>query len=187
MSFIAALSDIRSKRHIVLPNNKFYRELEKFDKQIVVDREENNCKTYGSPSKAFKLMKVVYQNGAGGGGFDKNAMQCIVADDSKESENEMEATSTPKKMRMTRSNSVTSPRENRGSKKEKSDPWRNGVVVDEEKKKKKSKKSKKAKKSKKKNEEQELNIEAPVDVTDVFPVGSEKKKSKKKKKKKNKK
>ncbi len=31
--FHAILSDITSKRHIVLPNNKFYSELEKYDKK----------------------------------------------------------------------------------------------------------------------------------------------------------
>merc|ERR1712157_627054 len=94
MSFIAALSDIRSKRHIVLPNNKFYRELEKFDKQIVIDREEDNCKKFGSPSKKFKLQKVA-----------KNDKHKMVQSVNAGSENE----DVPK-MRVRRSNSVTSPR-----------------------------------------------------------------------------
>ena len=39
ITFLSALADIRSKRHIVLPNNKFYAELERFDKEIIEDRK----------------------------------------------------------------------------------------------------------------------------------------------------
>eukprot|EP01084_Bolivina_argentea_P129363 228478_1 len=58
VSFHAVLSDITSKRHIVLPNNKFYGELEKLDKQLVKDRKGNLYKRYGKPSNAFKLQKL---------------------------------------------------------------------------------------------------------------------------------
>eukprot|EP01083_Nonionella_stella_P209265 758740_1 len=57
-SFHAILSDITSKRHIVLPNNKFYSELEKFDKQLVNDRKHNNCKKFNKPNTSFILAKV---------------------------------------------------------------------------------------------------------------------------------
>merc|ERR1712228_1064327 len=129
MSFIAALSDIRSKRHIVLPNNKFYRELEKFDKEIIVDREENNCKKFGSANKSFKLMKVA----------KNDKQQCVVIDDAKESENESE--DVPK-MRMGRSNSVTSPREKKRKKGE-TELWKNRKKRKNQKKERKIKRKKK--------------------------------------------
>lgn len=62
ISFYAALSDIRSKRHIVLPNNKFYAELEKFDKELLADRQNANVtprsKKFGTPNPSFKLKKL---------------------------------------------------------------------------------------------------------------------------------
>merc|ERR1712228_579490 len=96
-------------------------------KEIIVDREENNCKKFGSADKSFKLMKVA----------KNDKQQCVVIDDAKESENESE--DVPK-MRMGRSNSVTSPREKKGKRVE-TDLWKNGVV-DEQKKKEKIKKRK---------------------------------------------
>eukprot|EP01084_Bolivina_argentea_P172617 299024_1 len=56
-SFHAILADITSKRHIVLPNNKFYSELEKYDKLIILDRK-NNRKKFGKPNGKFKLETV---------------------------------------------------------------------------------------------------------------------------------
>eukprot|EP01084_Bolivina_argentea_P074159 134552_1 len=70
ISFYAALSDVRSKRYIVLPNNKFYHELELFDKDLIIDRRSKatpRSKKYGVPSM-FRLQKI--QNGQ----FDFDAM-----------------------------------------------------------------------------------------------------------------
>jgi len=58
ISFLTALADIRSKRSIVLPNNKFYRELEKLSNELVIDRQDSS-KKYGTPNNSFKLKKVL--------------------------------------------------------------------------------------------------------------------------------
>jgi len=57
LSFYAALSDIRTKRHIVLPNNKFYSELERFDKILPLNRGK-----YGALNDSFTLQKPVKDN-----------------------------------------------------------------------------------------------------------------------------
>ena len=65
ITFLSALADIRSKRHIVLPNNKFYAELERFDKEIIEDRK-GDSQQFGTPDASFKLKrvkrKVIQQN-----------------------------------------------------------------------------------------------------------------------------
>merc|ERR1712129_599529 len=127
-------------------------------KQIVVDREEDNCKVFGTASDKFKLKKVKKPK--------NEKPQCkpvmdvgaiadiLIADDDdvKKGDSENESNDVPKMGRMKRSNSVTSPRDKQTNKKKKKDSelWSNGGSIDEEKKKKKSKKTKGGKKKKKK-------------------------------------
>eukprot|EP00485_Elphidium_margaritaceum_P004260 CAMPEP_0202695120 /NCGR_PEP_ID=MMETSP1385-20130828/8790_1 /ASSEMBLY_ACC=CAM_ASM_000861 /TAXON_ID=933848 /ORGANISM="Elphidium margaritaceum" /LENGTH=472 /DNA_ID=CAMNT_0049351089 /DNA_START=48 /DNA_END=1466 /DNA_ORIENTATION=- len=84
ISFYAALSDIRSKRHIVLPNNKFYAELERYDRELVKDRAK-----YGAPDASFKLKKVKLNKNKQQNGKEKNVFAMVpkvpkrVSDDAK--------------------------------------------------------------------------------------------------------
>jgi len=57
IAFLSALADIRSKRHIVLPNNKFYAELERFDKEVLDDRKGDQQR-FGAPDPSFKLKRI---------------------------------------------------------------------------------------------------------------------------------
>ncbi len=63
ISFGQALIDIRTKRHIVAPNSKFYSELQKLQQNLIDDRKNMNRSRgneliYGSPSGSFELEKV---------------------------------------------------------------------------------------------------------------------------------
>jgi len=95
ITFHGALSDITSKRHIVLPNNKFYRELELFDKDLIKDRKQGNCRKYGKPDTSFKTKKLLVNDGKSislmqqkhdqivpKNNTDEVKLQCIVRNDS---------------------------------------------------------------------------------------------------------
>eukprot|EP01083_Nonionella_stella_P209266 758741_1 len=61
ISFGSALIDIRTKRHIISPNSKFYYELQKLDKHLINDtknRKKSEESMYPLPNGSFVLQKV---------------------------------------------------------------------------------------------------------------------------------
>merc|ERR1719204_2401369 len=162
LSFHSALADIRSKRHIVLPNSKFYAELERLDKELVSDRRAG-APRFKKPDAKLRLRKV--QNGKGHNAQVEVAAQVEVEADDAEAKQE------PRAAARERSNSCSTPLSPKAAAP------------------KKRSRKKKKKKSRAQAEAQavDLHVEEAVDVTDVFPPHDAKRKSAKKKKKKRKK
>jgi len=59
LTFDSAMAEIRSKRHIILPNPKFEKQLQELEKLLLIEQDlEDNQRKFGVPQKNLILAKI---------------------------------------------------------------------------------------------------------------------------------